>query len=100
MLTAKMLSEHYGQDTMVLAAAAEFASAVSFTPPTVSQAGREAPVLDKDACFLREVLAEIQTAWLPGHYKLPALDSEWQEDQLPAIRTHFFVRIHVFLPQP
>jgi hypothetical protein len=62
--------------------------------PRVSQASRAAPVLDKVVCFRREVLAEIQTAWLPGRYKLPALDSEWQEDQPPAIRTHFFVRIH------
>jgi hypothetical protein len=63
-------------------------------------AGRKAPVLDKVVCFLRGVLAEIQTAWLPGRYKLPALASEWQENQLPAIITHFFVRIHAFLPQP
>jgi hypothetical protein len=63
-------------------------------------AGGKAPVLDKVECFLREVLAEIQTAWLSGRYKLVALDSEWQENQLPAIITHSFVRHHAFLPQP
>jgi hypothetical protein len=65
--------------------------------PSLSQEFREAPVLQKVECFLSSMLAWIQTAWLPWRYKLPALDSGWQEDQLPAIRSHFFVRFHASL---
>jgi hypothetical protein len=68
--------------------------------PKVSQASREAPVLDEVVCFLRGVLAEILTAWLPERCTHLARGSEWQEDQLPAIRTQIFVRFHAFLPQP
>jgi hypothetical protein len=85
---------------MVLTRAAELPVQEVLQPPRVSTVGRKAPVLDKAVCFHRGVLAEIRTAWLPGHYKLAALDSEWQENQLPAIITHFFVRVHAILPQP
>jgi hypothetical protein len=62
------------------------------------QACRELPVLGKTECSPLGALDKMQTAWLPGRYKLPARARERQVDQRPAIRTQSSFECNALTP--
>jgi hypothetical protein len=64
-----------------------------------TQACRGAPTLGKTESFPCGACAQMQRAWPPGRYMVPAPGSEWQEGALPAISKHEFSLIHAFSPQ-